>query len=184
MKPLFLAALIGATPVFGDCPDAPDIAAALDVLIDEAHAAQNDMQGRAVSNQMWELWLDAPDETAQSVLDHGMRARRSFDFVAALDAFTRLVAYCPDYAEGYNQRAFVHFLNQNYPAALEDLDRALALSPKHVGAQSGRALTLMNRDRLAEARAQLLEALANNPWLSERHLMDAGGPLAVQGEDI
>lgn len=128
--------------------------------------------------------MRAPDEAAQAALDAGLRARESYDFLGAIAEYDRLVSYCPTYAEGYNQRAFVAFLRQDYEAALTDLDTALDYSPRHVGAQSGRALTLLNLGRLAEARTQLLEALENNPWLSERFLLQEGGPLAPQGEDI
>lgn len=128
--------------------------------------------------------MRAPDEAAQAALDAGLRARESYDFLGAIEEYDRLVSYCPTYAEGYNQRAFVAFLRQDYEAALTDLDTALDYSPRHVGAQSGRALTLLNLGRLAEARTQLLEALENNPWLSERFLLQEGGPLAPQGEDI
>jgi tetratricopeptide (TPR) repeat protein len=184
MKRVFLSLMLLAGPAFSDCPAPRDISQDLSALIEAARMAENDMAGREISGQMWQLWLDAPDEAAQEVLDEGMRAREVSDFVTALGAFTRLVEYCPDYAEGFNQRAFVHFLREDYSQALADLDRALALSPRHVGAQSGRALTLMNLGRLAEARLQLEAALENNPWLSERYLMSTGGPLAPAGEDI
>ena len=118
------------------------------------------------------------------MLDEGLRQRNNFDFSGAFATFDRLIEYCPDYAEGYNQRAFTHFLAENFPAALKDLDVALRLSPDHVGAQSGRALTLMNAGRLDEARIQMQAALDNNPWLSERALMAKGALLGPKGEDI
>ena len=65
-----------------------------------------------------------------------------------------------------------------------DLDRALVLQPRHVAAQSGRGLTLMNLGRSAEAREQMLAAVANNPWLSEKALLAKGAPLGLKGEDI
>ena len=166
------------------CAQPRDIAPEMSVLIAEINAAPDQMTGQAVSAKMWDLWLDAPDAAAQSVLDRGMRQRESYDFVGARDSFTALIDYCPEFAEGYNQRAFIHFLTDNHDAALIDLDRALALSPRHVGAQSGRALTLMNLGRLDEARAQLLAALENNPWLSERFLLAEGGPLAPKGQKL
>lgn len=184
MRHLVISLSLLATPAFADCPAPKDLSGQLDTLFEEARAAQNDQAGQAASNKMWALWLQAPDDAAQEVLDRGMRKRQVADYVGALDDFTRLAEYCPLYAEGFNQRAFVHFLREDYPRALEDLDAALALQPHHVGAQSGRALTLMNLDRIAEARLQLQEALKNNPWLSERFLMAAGGPLAPNGEDI
>lgn len=184
MRVLLLVASFCATSAVADCPQAPDISGELDVLIAEIRDAPNDAAAREISSQMWQLWLRAPDASAQAALDEGMRARENYDFVGAIESYDKLVAYCPDYAEGYNQRAFVAFLRQDYPAALADLDMALRLSPRHVGAQSGRALTLLNLGRPAEARSQLLAALENNPWLSERFLLQAGGPLALQGEDI
>ena len=56
-------------------------------------------------------------------------------------------------------------------AALADLDLALERSPRHVGALSGKALTLMGLGRADEAQAVLREALALNPWIPERGLL-------------
>lgn len=142
------------------------------------------MDARVISNQMWELWTDAPDEAAQELLDRGMQARSSFDFLGALEAFDRLVAYCPDYAEGYNQRAFVNYLREDFAAALVDLNLTIERSPQHVGALSGKALSLLALGRTDEARTALNAALALNPWLSERQLAGPGGPLAPIGQDL
>ncbi|MFD2854504.1 tetratricopeptide repeat protein [Seohaeicola zhoushanensis] len=92
--------------------------------------------------------------------------------------------YCPDYAEGYNQRAFAYYLTEKFGPALEDLDRAIALSPNHVAALSGRALTLLGLGRTEEAARALARALELNPWLSERSLAGPGGPLEPKGKDI
>lgn len=180
-----LAALLLSSPAWAEtCPAPPDTSTELQGLIDEANAAPDERSGRAVSDRMWEVWLRAPDSSAQEVLDRGMRQRGNFDFVGAYESFDALVAYCPGYAEGYNQRAYISFLREDFDAALIDLERALDLAPAHVGAQSGRALTLMNLGRREEARAQLQAALGNNPWLSERHLLADGAPLGPIGQEL
>ncbi|WP_187432363.1 hypothetical protein ROLI_014760 [Roseobacter fucihabitans] len=184
MKHLIFVLSFCATPLFADCPAVTDHSSEMERLFEQARAAPNDMAGRGISDKMWQIWLQAPDEAAQATLDRGMRQREVSDFVGALDEFSRLVAYCPHYAEGFNQRAFIHFLRKDYANALSDLDQALALSPFHVGARSGRALSLMSLGRIREAREDLLLALENNPWLSERFLMSQGGPLALPGKDI
>jgi tetratricopeptide (TPR) repeat protein len=166
------------------CPPAADVSAELDGLFAQAQAAENFRQGQEVSDAMWKVWLRAPDAAAQEVLDSGMAARGVYDFAGAHREFTRLTEYCPDYAEGWNQRAYISFLREDYTTALADLDRALVLQPRHVAAQSGRALTLMHMGRTAEARRQLLEAVANNPWLSEAALLAKGAALGPIGEDI
>lgn len=171
MKHIALVSLLSAAPAFADCPPPPDFSAEADRLIAEVRVAPNEMAARVISNKMWELWATAPDEAAQALLDRGMRARAEYDFLSALEAFDKLTAYCPDYAEGYNQRAFVNFLRQDYEAALVDLDLAIARSPRHIAAIAGKALTLIGLQRDAEAQRVLREALALNPWLSERRYL-------------
>ncbi|WP_260012822.1 tetratricopeptide repeat protein [Leisingera aquaemixtae] len=175
------ALLLAAQAAAAGCPSAPDHSTPLEGLLSEVQQAGSEAQAREIANRMWEFWADAPDERAQEILNRGMTRRSSFDFLGALEDFDQLIAYCPDYAEGYNQRAFVHYLRRDFAAALRDLDRALELSPRHVAAMSGRALSLYGLSRLEEARVALAEALALNPWLPERYLADPGGPLAPPG---
>ena len=166
-----IPALILATPLWADCPALPDRSDELAALFNEAQQAPDEQTGRAVALKMWDIWDDAPDAYAQDLLGEGMSRRASFDFVGANKAFDALVAYCPDYAEGYNQRAFVAFLRQDFPTALDDLDRALARNPLHVAALAGKALTLIGMGRDEDGQDVLRRALQLNPWLSERSLL-------------
>nr|WP_309501442.1 tetratricopeptide repeat protein [uncultured Roseovarius sp.] len=175
MRHLLLSLILGvgtALPVLSDtCPEAPDNSQALEALIAAAQAAPDQQAGREISNAMWEYWTVAPDQYAQELLDTGMERREAYDFAGALKAFHALVDYCPDYAEGYNQRAFAHFLREEYAEALPDLERAITLVPQHVAARTGLALTLMRLQRTGEAALALRAALEMNPWLGERSLL-------------
>ncbi len=184
MPALVAASLTGAPAWSEPCPAAPDHSDALAALIQQAQAAQNESDARQIGMRMWELWADAPNEQAQTVLDRGMSMRSGYDYAGALAEFDTLVDYCPEFAEGYNQRAFVNYLRQDYAAALVDLDRAISLSPNHIAARSGRALTLYGLHRTDEARQALAGALALNPWIPERGLAAKGGPLAPRGTDL
>lgn len=164
--------LLAAPALAQTCPEAPDHSARMSEILSELGNAQTEMAGRALSNSLWELWTDAPDATAQAMLDEGMSRRGVSDFLGARTVFSRLITYCPDYAEGYNQRAFASFLSEDYESALADLDRTLAIIPNHVGALSGKALTLIAMGRNEEGQAALRAAVALNPWLSERALLD------------
>lgn len=179
-----ICAPVYAAPALASCPDPVDYSGELLALIAKAQSAENYQEGRGVSGEMWQVYLRAPDETAQAALDAGLRRRDASDFAGALKEFNRLAEYCPTFAEGFNQRAYIHFLRGEHDKALPDLDKALELNPHHVAAQSGRALTLMNLGRLDEARAQMLIAVENNPWLSEAALLADGAPLGLKGEDI
>ena len=172
MKLVLTAFALMAGPAFAQtCPEPPDHRAAIAGLIEQVQEAEDERSARLISNEMWQYWADAPDTRAQELLDEGMTRREAHDFAGAVDAFDALVAYCPDYAEGYNQRAFVNFIRQDYVAALPDLERALELSPRHIAAMTGQALTLVALQRPGEAALILRHALDLNPWLVERHLL-------------
>ena len=166
---ILLAALPGVAQA--DCPPVSHDQERLALLMEAIRVAPTERHAREVSDDLWAIWATAPDAVAQRLLDDGMARRRVFDFAGAIASFDELIAYCPDYAEGYNQRAFALFLRQDYALALEDLDRAIARSPLHIAALSGRALTLMGLGRMEEAQNQLREALELNPWLPERRYL-------------
>lgn len=150
------------------CPAVPDQSETLAPLMEAVRDAPNETAARELNNSLWKIWTTAPDDAAQEMLDRGMSRRGVYDFVGALEDFDTLTAYCPDYAEGYNQRAFVHFLRQDYEAAVTDLTTALEFMPDHIGAASGLALTLLDMGREEAGQAALRYALSLNPWLPER----------------
>lgn len=163
---------MSAAPTLAEtCPPVPDHSDRLAALLYELRQSIGPAQAHTLSRELWQIWTDAPDERAQAMLDEGMRKRGQHHFLGARDVLDQLVEYCPHYAEGYNQRAFASFLRQDFEAALIDLDQALEILPTHIGALSGKGLTLIWMGRKEEGREALRAALALNPWLQERHLI-------------
>lgn len=168
--------LLGATLALGQplaaaaetCSQVTDYSAEVAAIHAQLQAAPSEAAARPLTRALWQVWTLAPDDTAQELLAQGMARRESYDFAGAADILSELIAYCPDYAEGWNQRAFARFLQEDYEAALLDLDAALALSPTHTAALSGKALTLIRMGRARDAQSVLAEAVALNPWLPER----------------
>lgn len=175
MKQIVCTMLIAISPgmAWADCPEFHERTSDLLALFAEVRDASNPATAQPITNRMWEIWATAPDETAQEILDRGLRRRASRDFLGATEDFDALIAYCPTYAEGYNQRAFVRFILQDFDGALTDLERAIELSPNHLAAQAGRALTLLGLGREEEGQAALRTALEIHPWLPERRLLKA-----------
>ncbi|MFG5384187.1 tetratricopeptide repeat protein [Yoonia sp. R2-816] len=169
-----------APPVFAEtCPPAPDHSVRLAEIVVGLQAARGEGDARVLTQELWTLWTDAPDAQAQALLDEGMRKRSNRDFLGARETLDRLVEYCPDYAEGYNQRAFASYLRYDFDAALGDLERALQINPTHIAALSGKGLTLMGLGRHEEAQEALRAAVEMNPWLQERSLL-----VEPMGQDI
>ncbi len=161
-----------AAPAVADCPAGPDFTRQIDEIVQQMQVAPHEGAARGLSAQMWDIWLDAPDEIAQAMLDEGLALLQTGAHASSARVLSRLIDYCPAYAEGYNQRAFAAFLQGKYEDALVDLDAAIALQPVHLGALTGKALTLIRMGRDAEAQSVLRAALAINPWLAERALLN------------
>lgn len=74
-------------------------------------------------------------------------------------------------------RATAYFLRGAYEKSLADIEKTLALEPRHFGALAGRGLifhTLGKRDEALEA---IKAALDIHPWLAERGLFpELGSP--------
>ncbi len=174
-----LALNLAAGAASAECPAVPDASAEMARLRAGVQEAPSEEAARVFTSRMWEIWVTAPDARAQELLDRGRVAFELGDLVAAIAAYDDLIAYCPDYAEGYNQRAFMNFLGARFDLARPDLERALDLNPDHIAARSGLALTLMGLGLDAEAQRVLREALTQNPWLPERRYVTE-----VPGEDL
>ncbi|MFQ3183323.1 MAG: tetratricopeptide (TPR) repeat protein [Alteromonas macleodii] len=159
-------------PAFADCSVGTDYSEEIVQIVGQMQSAPDEGTARVLAGQMWDIWLDAPDELAQSLLDDGLALLQMGDHISSRAELGELISYCPEYPEGYNQRAFAAFLQGDYAAALADLDIAIALQPVHLGALTGKVLTLIALERRDEAQDVLRAALAINPWLSERALFD------------
>lgn len=172
--------LFAATPAMAEvCPANPDHQDRLDEIYLELGQANSAAVASLLSQELWQIWTDAPNSRAQMLLDQGMALRESQDYQSAWIKLDELVSYCPNFAEGWNQRAFASYLMRDFGEALTDLDRAIELMPNHIAAISGRGLTLMGLGRFDEAQQALKDALALNPWLAERRLIEE-----PQGIDI
>ncbi|WP_298497614.1 tetratricopeptide repeat protein [uncultured Maritimibacter sp.] len=169
--PLFVFASGPAALLAETCPPGPDIEPALATLIAEGQAADRYMPARDALRDMWALWKTPPDTWSGELLDVGKERLDVADYEGALKAFDALVAYCPTWAEGWNQRAYVFFNQERYGEALVDLDRAIALSPNHIPALSGKGATLLRMGRVDEGEVWLKKAVDLHPWLPERGLI-------------
>jgi tetratricopeptide (TPR) repeat protein len=134
--------------------------------------ARTEPEGRRAEHAIWQWWLDqAPTSEIRAAIDHGMQRRSSYDFEAAEEAFDKVVELAPDYAEGWNQRAFARFLRDNDSGALSDLEQTLRLEPDHFGALSGMYHVLMRMGRAKGAVSALARAVDIHPWIQERGLL-------------
>ena len=103
----------------------------------------------------------------------GIARLRVADYETAAATFGTLVDYCPDYAEGYNQRAFARFLMGEFEAALPDLGPHAGACTRANPPARSRGLASRSSAWAAAPKARTRSGARSklNPWLAERHLL-------------
>lgn len=114
-------------------------------LFERLKTAPDPMEAKRIEAAIWRIWLDSGQEEMNVVMEQGIQAMGMGRLAEAIAVFDRVVSALPDFAEGWNKRATVHYLNGNYTASVADIERTLALEPRHFGAISGMGLIFMAR---------------------------------------
>ena len=157
-------ALAGAAPA----EENPD----RETLFRRLRDARGEREGRMAEDAIWRMWMaEGPTAEIREAVAGAMRRREAYDFAGALAILDRVVAEAPGYAEGWNQRAFIRFLRDDLDGSLEDIERALALEPRHFAALAGKAIALMRQGRMEPGQAALRRAVEIHPWLKERAML-------------
>jgi tetratricopeptide (TPR) repeat protein len=164
-------ALLAAALVQADAQSGADAAARaqrLDGLFAVLKAAKDQDEADAITGDIWKIWLqsgsaelDERMERATKLMAHGLLQH-------AIGALDEIIETAPNWAEAWNKRATVLFLLGEYDRSLADIDRVLALEPRHFGALAGIGMIRSEKGELREALAAYRRAMAVNPFLKER----------------
>jgi len=156
----------------------------LDQLFVHLQDVETAAQARSVEQLIWNVWLESESPTLRLLMGRVAAAMGQQNFIAALKILDSVVAIAPNYAEGWNKRATVYFLLGQYEASMTDVERTLALEPRHFAALSGLGLIYTQLKDNAAALDAYERALTVNP-----HLMQARAEVKrlrrkVKGENI
>jgi len=137
----------------------------LPALFDKLKTTQSIGEAQAVERQIWQIWLEHKNPEIARLMRQGMAAMGEDDQEAALDDFDAVVKHDKAFAEGWNKRATMEFVMGDFAASIADIERTLALEPRHFGALSGLGQIYLALDRKAPALKAFRAALAINPHL-------------------
>jgi len=131
---------------------------------------------------LWQVWCRSGIREVDLLLRQGIEAIERQELEEALALFTRIIERAPDFAEGWNKRATVRYLAEDYAGSIADCEETLTRNPHHFGALSGQGLCHMALGQYREAAALFGRALDVHPHLtSARHNLAAALSEAVKG---
>jgi tetratricopeptide (TPR) repeat protein len=131
---------------------------------------------------LWEMWHRSGDKDVDALLREGIEVMQRRDLAGAEAIFARVIARSPEFAEGWNKRATVRYVAENYEGSIADCEETIKRKPHHFGAISGQGLCYMALGRHREAAAMFRRALGVHPRLpGVRHNLAAALGEAVRG---
>lgn len=174
-------------PVEGDVPSLDDLApipdeapqalddaqqefqtsSEVDTLFRDLAAAKDDEQAQAIAYKIQMIWLHSGSDTIDLLMARANAAMRAGDYAVALDLMDVVTRLKPGYAEAWNRRATIDYLREDFGGAIRDIERALALEPRHWGALAGLGVVQRRIERKEDALASFKRALEINPGLDK-----------------
>ncbi len=145
--------------------DPEDEKSRLDELFANLAKSDNPKEAERISREIQMLWMDSGSDTVDVLMSRAGKAIQADDHALALDLLDTVVILKPTYAEGWNRRATVHYMTEDFGKSLVDIERTLALEPRHWGALSGLAIIQRRLGFESEALATFRRALEVNPSL-------------------
>jgi tetratricopeptide (TPR) repeat protein len=112
---------------------------------------------------LWALWSRSGDRAIDELMARGVEEMQSGRLKAAIATFSEVVKRKPEFAEGWNKRATVHYLAGEYRKSIADCDEVLKRNPGHFGALSGLGQIHFQLERYDDALIWFRKALEVNP---------------------
>jgi len=137
----------------------------LDALFEQLKSAENASEAQAFEQAIWQTWLRSGEPPIDALMGQAVTAMSLGKFRRALQVLDNIVERRPNFAEGWNKRATVLYLVGEYDRSLADIDRVLAIEPRHFGAISGIALIRLEQGQNEAAIDAVRQALEIHPFL-------------------
>lgn len=137
----------------------------LSALYDSLANAQTKSEADKIARDIQMVWLDSGSDTVDVLMKRAAVALRSDKAGLALDLLDTVVTLRPEFAEGWNRRASVFYMQEQFGKSLADIERTIALEPRHWGALSGLAIIQRRLGRDEQALETFRRALTIHPEL-------------------
>lgn len=132
----------------------------LDTLFAELKRERNEKAAERIASRIWAEWDKSGSATIDLMMLWSKQAADARKFDVALDFLDQVVVMDPSFPEGWNRRATVHFMMQNYAKSMSDISQTLVREPRHFGALAGMAQIMKStghKQRALDAWQRVLE---------------------------
>ena len=123
----------------------------LNNLFKKLNETENQDEIRNLISDIWNIWYEVDDPKVIEYFEKGIQAMNLRNYPLAIRFFNNLIEEDPNFAEGWNKRATVHFMLGNFDESMKDIIKTLELEPRHFGALDGMGLIFIHKGQFQEA---------------------------------
>jgi tetratricopeptide (TPR) repeat protein len=156
----------------------------LDFLFGALKAAPDEASAKHVEGRIWAQWSQTQSDTAALLMTRAKTALDAKQVDISVKLLSAVIKLKPDYIEGWNRRATIYYLQNDYTHALEDIEQVLAREPRHFGALAGLGMIMQELGDDKRALEAYRKALAVNPHLEKVPELVKSLTEKVEGRDI
>ncbi len=156
----------------------------LDFLFGALKAAPDEASAKHVEARIWSIWLQTPSDTTALLMTRVKAAMDAKNPDVAIKLLDAVIKLHPDYIEGWNRRATLYYLKNDYTRSLQDIEQVLAREPRHFGALAGLGMIMQELGDDKRALDAFRRALAINPHLEKLPELVKTLSEKVEGRDI
>ena len=156
----------------------------LDFLFGALKAAPDEASAKHVEARIWAIWMQTPSDTAALLMLRAKAAMEAQQTNVALKLLDSVIKLRPDYVEGWNRRATLYYLQNDYAHSLADIQQVLIREPRHFGALAGLGMIMQDIGDDKRALDAFRRALAINPHLEKVPELVKSLSEKVEGRDI
>ncbi len=155
----------------------------LDKLFADLKRQRNEKAAERIAGNIWQEWFKSGSASVDLMMKWAGDAVEAKKYDVALDFLDQVIVLAPTYPEGWNRRATVHFMMQNFGKSMADIERTLELEPRHFGALSGMAEIMKTTGRKELALDAYQRVLAIYPMMrsAQNQVSELSEELAGEG---
>ncbi len=178
--PLDAPALPDASPK----PEEAGRAEVLNTLFGKLAQAKSAPEAKAIEAAIYDVWMRSGSPSVDLLMGRGLDAFGEKNYDRALFYFNEVVALDPNFVEGWDKRAAIFFLKDDYASALKDIEHVLKLEPRHFGAMGGLAVILQDLGDKKGALDIYRRALKLDPWFDGAAEAEKSLSIDIEGRGI
>jgi tetratricopeptide (TPR) repeat protein len=137
----------------------------LDDLFGKLSKAENAQSAKQLEQQIYQVWLHSGSDSVDLLMTRALESLTQDDYETAEHLLSSIVDISPQYAEGWNKRAMLYFMQDKYEQAIVDLEQTLRLEPRHFAALAGLGKIFEEFGQKRKALEVYRKALEIHPYL-------------------